>query len=677
MADPEISQRIQNLRNQINLHNYRYHTLDDPFISDYEFDQLVIELRSLENKYPELITIDSPTQRAGSKILSKFNKITHPKPILSLANGFGSQDVRDWYERIVKLDDRVSTSDFVVEPKIDGLTVVLHYLDGIFSLGATRGDGEVGEDVTENLRTIPSIPLKIPVQGTSTIPSFLVVRGEVYIAKNDFDELNNRLAEEGLKTYLNPRNTAAGSLRQLDPQITATRPLRILVYSIIAAQGKGSVPDNQWDTLMLLKEFGFPVSNLVRHCKDIDEAIQVCEKAESHKDSWPFEADGTVIKLNNLTLANELGFVGKDPRGAIAYKYPAQEVTTTLKDIVINVGRTGVLTPQAVLDPVEIGGVIVKQATLHNFDYILEKDIRNGDRVLLKRAGEVIPYVIGPIIDARKGDELPWKLPSNCPSCDQPIENIPGEVAWYCVNSACPAQLIRNIEYFVSKGAMDINGLGIQLVKQLIDAGLLKDVADLYSLTKKELLELEGFADKKADNLLDAISQSKNQSLERLIISLGIRGIGEIAARELSKIYPDLDSLSHATMEEIQMLQGFGPNMAKSITNWFDKGKNLTLLNKLREFDVWPLVDQKKLHENANQILAGLSFVITGTLPTLSRSETGDLILENGGKVSSSVSRNTSYLILGADPGSKYDKAVALNIPILNETQFLNMIKGQ
>jgi DNA ligase (NAD+) len=674
MTDSELILHIKYLRDQINFHNYRYHALDDPIISDYEFDRMVTELKNLESQHPDLITPDSPTQRAGAKPLDKFTKVTHPSPILSLANGFGSQDARDWYERILKLDERVSKAEFVVEPKIDGLTVVLHYKQGQFILGATRGDGLVGEDVTENLRTVPSIPLKIPIHGSQVPPSYLVVRGEVYMTRHDFDKLNTRLAEEGQTTYLNPRNTAAGSLRQLDPRVTARRPLKILVYNIVTAEGE--IPSTQWETLDYLKAMGFPVASQIVYCKDIEQAIHACEQAKDQRGSWPFDADGTVIKVNDLKLASDLGFVGKDPRGAIAYKYPTREVTTKLLDIIVNVGRTGILTPQAVLEPVEIGGVVVKQATLHNFDYIADKDIRIGDRVLLKRAGEVIPYVIGPVIASRNGTEAPYSPPTVCPSCHQPVENLPGEVAWFCGNSACPAQLVRNIEHFVSKGAMDITGLGIQLVRQLVEADLVKDVADLYALRKADLLKLDGFADKKADNLLAAIAASKDQPLDRLVTSLGIHGVGEIAARELSSRYSDLDALASASIDEIQSIQGFGPNIALSLNNWFHESSNLELLKKLKNSGVWPVNDVSNKTNITSQPLSGLIFVITGTLPTLSRADASDLILKHGGKVSGSVSKNTSYLLLGSEPGSKYDRALELKIPTLDEAGLLKLVQG-
>jgi DNA ligase (NAD+) len=673
MTESSIIKRLEILRQQIHYHNYRYHTLDQPIITDYEFDQLVNELKQIESQHPELITSDSPTQRTGARPLEKFVKVSHPAPILSLANGFGTQDIRDWVERIARLDELVRQADYVVEPKIDGLTVVLHYLEGVFTLGATRGDGEVGEDVTENLRTIPSLPLRIPVDGSFIPPTSMVIRGEVFISRHDFDALNLRLAEMGERTYLNPRNTAAGSLRQLDPKVTATRPLRILVYQIISSSSE--LPATQWETLEYLRKLGFPVSDLSQYAPDIEAAINICEKAADERYHWSFDADGTVIKLNNLKLAASLGFVGKDPRGAIAYKYPTQEVTTTLKDIVVNVGRTGVLTPQAVLDPVMIGGVVVKQATLHNFDYIREKDIRIGDRVLVKRAGEVIPYIIGPVVDARSGTEQVYQPPQTCPACGEQVENIPGEVAWYCVDNACPAQLLRNIEHFVSRTAMDIVGLGYRILQQLIEAGLVADVADLYQLNRADLLKLEGFAEKKTDNLLTAIQTSKSQPLERLITALGIHGVGEVAARDLAQSYSDLSALSKASLDEIQSLPGFGPNIAQSIVDWFSRPGNQMLISKLRSAGIWPVSMQKPVTSDELP-LNGLTFVITGTLPTLSRDQASALILANGGKVSGSVSKNTSFLLLGSDPGSKYQKASQLGIPILTEADLRNRINA-
>jgi len=464
----KIHSQYEELKAQVNAHNYRYHVLDAPIISDLEYDRLLNELKRIESDHPDWIAPDSPTQRAGSKPADRFEKIRHPASILSLANAFGGDDARAWLERIKKIDDRVEQAKFVVEPKIDGLSVVLHYRDGLFVQGATRGDGEVGEDITSNLRTIRAIPLRIPVNSEQSsvvsVPKYLVFRGEAFIPNKEFDELNRKLEEAGEKTYLNPRNTAAGSLRQLDPQLTASRPLTLLVYQIVYSEG-GKVPTSQWEILEYLKALGFPVTDVAKRFDDLDSAIAYTETWNEGRDTLTYEADGMVIKIDDLTLAADLGFTGKDPRGAIAFKFPAREVTTTLNQIGVAVGRTGVLTPFAMLAPVEIGGVVVERATLHNFDFIAEKDIRVGDRVLIKRAGEVIPYVIGPVVDARSGKEKTYQMPTTCPACGQAVEHFEGEVAWYCVNAACPAQLVRNIEHFVSRGTMDITGLGIKIVQ--------------------------------------------------------------------------------------------------------------------------------------------------------------------------------------------------------------------
>jgi len=672
VSDQPLRTELDALRQQINFHNYRYHVLDAPLISDAEYDRLLVRLREIEAAHPEWITPDSPTQRAGSAPADKFDKVRHPAPILSLANSFSPADIRGWYERILKLDDRVAASGFVVEPKIDGLTVVLHYHDGHFVQGATRGDGEVGEDITTNLRTVRAVPLQIPVAaGGPRPPRVLVVRGEVFMTTADFQELNRRLQEAGERTYLNPRNTAAGSLRQLDPALTAQRPLTLLTYAVVAQEGAPALA-TQWELLQRLRDYGFPVTDTARHCRDIAEAIAVCESWVERRDSLPFEVDGVVIKLDDLALAAELGFVGKDPRGALAFKFPAREVTTTLREIGVNVGRTGVLTPFAVLDPVEVGGVVVRQATLHNFEYIADKDIRVGDRVLVKRAGEVIPYVIGPVVAGRTGAEQPFEPPRSCPACGQGVEHLAGEVAWYCVNAACPAQLVRHLEHFVSRPAMDIAGAGIRIVEQLAGAGLVTDVADLYTLTPLRLLMLDGFAEKKADNLLTAIAASRAQPLARLINALGIRSVGEVLAAQLADQYPDLAALSRATVDELQQMDGVGPNIAAAIVDWFAREANQNLLRKLRAVGVWPTAAPRAAV--TGQALAGLTFVVTGTLPGFSREGVKDFIELHGGKVIDSVSKKTSYLVLGENPGSKLDRARTLGVPVIDEAQLRQLV---
>ncbi len=675
MSDP-LRQRYEELKAQIHYHNYRYHVLDAPLISDAEFDRLMAELRRIEAEHPEWVTPDSPTQRAGGLPLEKFEKVRHPAPILSLANAFNAEEVRAWFERIRKLDMRVEHTAFVVEPKIDGLSVVLHYQDGMFVQGATRGDGEIGEDITPNLRTVRALPLRIPVSdsGDHPVPRRVVVRGEAFILLKDFEALNRRLEEAGERTYLNPRNTAAGSLRQLDPQITASRPITLLVYQIVAWEDEKLLPPaTQWETLQTLRAWGFPVTDIAQRYESLEEAIAYAESWSRQRDHLPFEADGMVIKIDDLRLAAELGFVGKDPRGAIAFKFPAREVTTLLREIRVNVGRTGVLTPYAVLEPVEIGGVIVERATLHNFDYIAEKDIRPGDRVWVKRAGDVIPYVIGPVIEARRGDEKPYIPPAYCPVCHQPVEHFEGEVAWYCVNAACPAQLVRNLEHFVSRSAMDIAGLGIKIVEQLVEAGLVHDVADLYTLRKEDLLRLEGFAEKKAQNLLNAIQASKSRPLARLINALGIRGVGEVTAAELARHYPDLDALAKASVEELMQIEGIGPNTAQAIVDWFSRPQNQRVLEKLKAAGVWP--HSEIAAPSGMAALAGLTFVITGTLKNFTREEAKAFIEAHGGKVTDSVSHTTNYLVVGENPGSKLQKARQLGIPLLDEKALQQLIR--
>jgi DNA ligase (NAD+) len=532
--------------------------------------------------------------------------------------------------------------------------------------GATRGDGEIGEEITSNLKTIKSLPLKIPVFGDEvTAPEYLVVRGEVFIFIEEFEKLNRRLSEAGEKTYQNPRNTAAGSLRQLDPNLTASRPLTLLTYDIVESSDR-TPPRTHAEVLEYLRNMGFPVIEGTL-CNSIEDAVESANTLALRRLDLPYEADGVVIKINDLALAADLGVVGKDPRGAIAFKFPAREVSTRLLDVGVNVGRTGVLTPYAILEPVVISGVVVKQATLHNFDYIAEKDIRIGDRVLVKRAGDVIPYVIGPMVDLRDGEQSHYVPHTVCPVCGEPVEHIEGEVAWFCVNAACPAQLIRNLEHFVSRGAMDIEGLGIKIVEQLVTAGLVHDVADIYGLTKEKLLNLEGFADKKADNILASINNSKSRDLARVITALGIRGVGEVGAANLARAIRNLDELRRADTIYLLEIEGIGPNIAQGIVDWFNSPTNKDVLEKLREFGVWPSSENKSENKRIKQTLENKTFVITGTLPGLSREEIKEFIENRGGKVTDSVSKKTSYLILGEQPGSKYTKAQTLGIPILDE----------
>ena len=672
MNQKNETERVLELQEILRFHNYRYYVLNDPEISDAEWDRLYRELILLEEKYPQLRKPDSPTQRAGSQPSEAFGRLAHPAPILSLDNAFSGDELRSWLERITKLDPRAEKTGYSVEPKLDGLTVVLHYQDGLFTRGATRGNGEIGEEITDNLRTIRSLPLRIPqeLKGPQP-PAELVVRGEVFIKTSDFEKLNIALTEAGQKTYVNPRNTAAGSLRQLDSSLTAQRPLTLLVYQIAASSSPP--PATQQKTLEYLRELGFPIPEH-DFCANMDQVIEILKKWDLARKNLDYEIDGVVIKINNHAVADGLGVVGKAPRGAIAYKFPAQEVTTILNEIRVNVGRTGVLTPYAVLQPVEIGGVTVKQATLHNFDFIAEKDIRVGDQVLIKRAGEVIPYVIRPIDINRSDRGLSFQPPGICPVCSEPVEHLEGEVASYCVNSSCEAQLLRNIEHFVSRPAMDIVGLGIKIVEQLIEEGLISKVSDLYDLKRSDLVVLEGFGEKKADNILAAIEESRSQSLSRLITALGIRGVGEVVANILAGRFGSFDKLSTASLVDLEEIPGIGPNIALAIVDWFSRPGNRTVLNELQAFGIWPVEELIDPAETGSQPLSGMIFVITGTLEAYSRTEAKELIQDLGGKVAGSVSSKTSYVLVGENPGSKFDKAQELGVKILTEQDFKSLL---
>ncbi len=668
MSPEALRRRYEELKREIHYHNYRYYVLNDPVISDYEYDALMQELRWIEELHPEWITPDSPTQRVGAPPAEGFRKVRHPVPVLSLANAFSEEDVRAWFQRLLRLDERVAQASFVVEPKYDGLSVVLHYRHGLFELGATRGDGEVGEDVTANLRTVRQLPLRIPVtEDGPPAPPYLVVRGEVYITKDDFERLNRELAARGERTYLNPRNTATGSLRQLDPRITAQRPLRLVTYQILT--GEGEFPGTEWETLQYLRALGFPVAP-ADLCPDLDAVFEAYRRWLQRRDEVPYEMDGVVVKINDLALQRDLGVVGKDPRGMVAYKFPAREVTTRLLDIRVNVGRTGRITPYAVLEPVEIGGVIVRKATLHNFEYIREKDIRIGDRVYVKRAGDVIPYIVGPVVSARTGQERPYEPPTHCPACHEPLYHDPDEVDWYCVNAACPAQRVRRIAYFASRTAMDIPGLGEKIARQLVDAGLVEDVADLYFLRVEDLVPLEGFAEKKARNLVEAIAASRDRPLRRLITGLSIKGVGPTIAALLEQHYPDLDALARASREELEALEGIGPIIARAIVDWFARPRHRALLEKLKRAGVWPRAERPQPQARP---LEGLTFVITGTLRTMTREEAKAFIEAHGGRVASSVSRKTDYLVVGANPGSKLQKARQLGVPTIDEVELYRM----
>jgi len=654
----------------IHRHNHRYHVLDDPEISDAEFDALVRELRALEEEHPDLCTPDSPTRRVGGPPRERFAKLRHPAAMLSLGNAFSAEDLRAWHERIARLLPAGSAIGFVAEPKIDGLTVVLHYGQGCFEQGATRGDGEVGEDVTANLRTVKSLPLRIPVDSRAgEAPSRLVVRGEVYIGREDFERFNEQQAAAGERLYANPRNFAAGSLRQLDPTVSAGRPLRLWAYQVVAQEGFAA--SSQHEALDTLRRLGFPVSPDARRLSSIDEVIDWCEEFGRRRAELPYEVDGVVLKVDDLAQQARLGEVGNAPRWAIAFKYPSTEVVTRLLRIGVNVGRTGVLVPFAELEPANVGGVVVSNATLHNADYVRERDIREGDRVVLKRAGEVIPQVLRPVPEMRTGEEKPFAMPDSCPACGEPVHRDEEEVAIRCVNSACPAQLVRSVEYFASRPALDVDGFGPRQAEQFCEAGLVADVADVFSLHAEDLSRLEGFKEKRIENLLRAIEAARHRPAARLLTALGIHGVGGTVAELLVGHFRSIDALAQASLEDLQSVVGIGPILARNVAEWFASARNRRVVEKLRSAGV--RMAEERRASRPDGPLAGLSFVITGTLPNLSRERATEIVCEAGGKVSATVSAKTDYLVAGESAGSKLDKARKLGLVVIDEAELLRL----
>jgi len=671
MAPNELLTRVEKLRALIAYHSYRYHTLDQPEITDAEYDALLHELRAIETQHPELITPTSPTQRVGAEPLPEFVKVEHPYPMTSLTDAFSAQEVSDWLTRAQRLLPEGAPLEFVVEPKIDGLAVALTYEDGLLVRGATRGDGVVGEDITANVRTIRNIPLRIPVEPKLAPPRRIEIRGEIYMPRDRFAELNRQRLERGETPFANPRNAAAGSVRQLDPRITASRPLRLFGYGIGYVEGVEI--KSQWDGLNYLKALGLAVNPDVRLFTDFERVLAYCQEWMDQRDALNYEADGVVIKINDYNIQQRLGIVGNAPRWAVAYKFPAREATTRLLDIGVNVGRTGVLTPYAILEPVQLSGVTIRQASLHNFDDLARKDIRVGDVVVVQRAGDVIPQVLGPVVGLRDGHERAFAMPTTCPVCGEPVAREEGVVALYCVNAACPAQVVRRIEHWVSRDAMDIEGCGTKVAEQLYLAGLVRDVADLYALTKAQLLALDGFADKRADNLLAAIADSRDRPLYRVLAGLGIQGGGVKAAQSLAAHYLSIEALMATTMEELQVIEGIGPESAAGIMDYFGRPRHRELIARLAERGV-RLRDQA-VTELGPAPVAGMTFVITGTLPSMSREAAAALIQEHGGKVTGSVSKNTTYLLVGDNPGAaKYTKAQSLGVSLLDEAGLLRLI---
>ena len=762
--------RAAQLREELQRHNYQYHLRHEPLISDGEYDLLLRELRTLEEAHPELVTPDSPTQRAGSDLADEFGKVPHRAPVLSLANAFAEEDLRAWEQRNLRLLPEGTALAYTLEPKLDGLSIVLTYEDGLLTLAATRGDGVIGDEVTANVRTIRSLPLRIPVDPEGpAAPELLVVRGEAFFRKEDFEELNRQQEAKELPHYVNARNTASGTLKQKDSRITAARPLSACIYDVLAVEGLDLSTQHQ--LLQTLASFGFPVPQEVEHCADLEALLALLPAWALRRNELPFQIDGLAVKVDDLQISQELGVVGKDPRGAIAWKFPAEEASTKLLDVTVNVGRSGKLTPAAVLEPVFVGGVTVSSASLHNYDQIARLDIRRGDSVIVKRSGDVIPYVVGPLTAARDGSEQAILAPDTCPFCDHAVQQPDDAVDWFCVNPTCPERVFRQVEFFVSRSAMDIEGMGPETIRTLIDEGLIHDVADLFTLAEKreQLIELERFAGTKVDNLLASIEEAKSRPLERILVAQGIDGVGSTVAgllanelrnfnaslaaacdafaplvqianevqaasvtfaqaeaglragftaqaqqralrqlgnplvelaprfigadpdsvtprlqRTLKPLLPevefDIDSLVKPLVRmadaaaPLLRIEGLGPVLTKNIVDWFGDEHNQKLLNKMAAAGV--NLQAEPTVAATDSALDGLNFVLTGTLPTLSRSEAKSLIEARGGKVTGSVSRKTNYVVIGASPGSKAKKAEQLGIPLLDEAELQSLLAG-
>jgi DNA ligase (NAD+) len=649
--------RAEELRARLEDASHRYYVLDDPSISDAEFDALLRELIELENAHPELRTPDSPTLRIGAAPSERFAAYEHARPMLSLANAVSPDELRAFDERARKAAGGAVT--YVCELKIDGLAIALDYKDGKLLRGGTRGDGRVGEDVTPNLRTVKTIPLRL-----QEAPQFAEIRGEVFLGKSDFERLNAERERKALPVFANPRNAASGGVRQLDPKLTAERRLSFFAYQIAALAG-ATEPRTQWGSLELIKHLGFQVNPNVRVAKSIDDVIAYCDEWEVKRDDLDYEIDGVVIKVDDFVLQEKLGVVARDPRWAIAFKFKPREARTKLREIFVTVGRTGTLNPNAVLDPVKIGGVTVKSATLHNADYIKNNDIRIGDTVLVTRAGDVIPRVVGPIVSERTGKERRFKMPDRCPVCGSAIDHPPGEAMSRCTNASCPAQVYERVRHFASRGAMDIEGLGDVLAEQLTQGGYVHSIADLYKLDLKTLLTVPRMGEKSATNVLRAIENSKKRGLARLLNGLGIRFVGEQTAAILAGDFGSIDAIADAGEDELQASDGIGPEVAGSVRLFFDQPANRKTVERLR--DAGLDVTAPKRARAATGALAGKTLVLTGTLPNLTREQASEMIVAAGGKVTGSVSKKTDYVVVGDDPGSKYTKAQQLGIAILDE----------
>ncbi|MBC5805052.1 MAG: DNA ligase (NAD(+)) LigA [Candidatus Eremiobacter antarcticus] len=663
MTQAEAGERAAALRALLERYNHEYYVLDTPSVSDAEYDALFRELVQIEERFPKLLSPDSPTQRVGATPSPAFKPYVHAVPMLSLGNAFGEEELRAWQQRTAKLLGEECA--YVAELKIDGLAISLRYEDGLLASGGTRGDGSIGEEVTPNLRTVRSIPLRL----RGAAPALLEVRGEIYMRRSDFDGMNERRIAAGDAAFANPRNASAGAVRQLDPRATAARPLRFFAYGIGACE-PGIEAKTQWELLRALEAFGLPVNREARRFDDFAQLIDFCESWGSKRDQLDFGIDGVVVKVDSLAQQRRLGFVGRDPRWAIAFKYPPEEAQTQLQAIEVNVGRTGSLNPYAVLAPVNVGGVTVTTATLHNEDFIRAKDIRAGDAVIVRRAGEVIPELVRPVLELRKGKRLPqYRLPQRCPACGSEVYRAEGETMSYCTNASCPAQRKERLRHFASRGAMDIEGLGDRFCEALVDSGLVSDVGDVYSLKTSDILSLPRTAEKSAANLLGAVEASKNRPFWRVLYSLGMRFVGAQNAQLLATAFPSIDDLRKASVADLQSTEQIGPKIAQSIVHFFEQPQNVTVVEKLRSAGVRMMETPSAKAHSKKGPLSGKTFVLTGTLPALSREEASALIAAAGGKISGSVSKKTDYVVAGESAGSKLAKAEQLNVKVLNEAE--------
>ena len=667
-APASVKKEVEELRNKLRYHEYRYHVLDDPEISDAAYDKLLIKLKDLEAAHPELVTPDSPTARVGASPRAGFQTVRHARPMLSLDNAFSFDALRDFDRRVREGVGREEI-EYIAEHKFDGLSISLIYEDGVLARGVTRGDGTTGEDVTPNVRTIRSIPLRIADETLkkAKMPGTFEVRGEIIMTRKAFEAMNRAQEQSGGKIFANARNAAAGAVRTLDSSVTAARKLDFFAYYLLR-DTKLAFPKHS-ESLEALNTLRFRASSDWKLCDGIEEVVKYCESWDSRREKLSYEIDGVVIKVNSVAIQNELGFTSKSPRWAIAYKYPARQETTVVNDIQVNVGRTGVLTPWTLLQPVQIGGVTVSRSTLHNMDEVERLGVQIGDTVLIERAGEVIPHVLKVVKDGK--DRRPFRMPKNCPECGSKIHRVEGEVAYRCLNSACPAKRRESLLHYAGRHAMNIDGLGEKIVDQLVEKNMAKDVADLYSLKLDDLSDLERMGEKSAQNLLDEIAASKKNALSRLFFALGILFVGERTGQLLAEHFSSLEELAAATQEQLQEVPEVGPKVANSIVQFFSEPANRQLIKKLEKAGVRPTAEKRLVKSDK---FAAKSFVFTGGLANRSREEAGELVKQHGGTVSGSVSKKTSYVVVGTDPGSKLDKAKELGVTILSEAEFEKLL---